>query len=180
MTANDDLHRWDKLTVSIKTERLGRIAPRYRDFAWEETGRAEHERFDNVTNVSFRRPHKIAHKDRLQFLQVGMEITMNAYSRAEQKKYAATAAFALTAEIAACALTAGGIVLAVLLRAAWAAALGCAAAAAGAAGAALCVPRILRLKAKDERRFAALAKETEKTIGEICAEARALTEGQNE
>lgn len=180
MNANErnDFKNFDTLCVAVKTARLDEIEARYRCFSWEESERREDSQYDDVTLLSFRRPHKIPHKDRLQFLQVGMETELNALSRAERGKYARSTAAGLTCGPLSLAVLAGGAALAACVPSAAAIAAGCVIALAGAAAAAACIPLVLRLKKREEERFCALKAEAERRVNDVCAEARRLTENE--
>lgn len=182
MKGNDafDYKRFDRLHVAVRTDKLEELIEGYRCFAWTETERQEDKRYDNIMHVTFIRPHKLPHKDRLQLLQVDMELAMNRLASAEQKRYAGTLAFGLTAGMASCALIGGGVSLAVLLFSPWAVAVGAVIASLGAAAAAVCVPAARRIKRREEKKFEAAERSARQVIAAARSEAKLLTGDKNE
>lgn len=177
-TAYERRH-FDTLRVAVRADKLGEVAECYRCFRWEETERREDARYDNIVQLTFRRPHKVANKDRLQLLQVGMEEDMNRLAAAERNKHALSTVFGLTAGMLAAALLCGGIALALLLHAAWAITLGIVLALLGGAGIALTAvlePKIVR---NENILFVREEGELRRRIGERCARAMELTEEEN-
>ncbi len=72
-----DYNNFDYLSVSVKSAELDRILNCYRTLGWDEIARGADEKYEDVKYISFSRPHKIEHKDRLQYLQVRMESAIN-------------------------------------------------------------------------------------------------------
>lgn len=106
-----DYNNYDYLAVSVKSDQLNRILHCYRSLGWTEVKTVDDREYYNMKYVRLRRPHKIANKDRLQYLQVRMEGAINSLveivNRAHLKSNAAAGGLGL--------LAAGLIALAVWL-----------------------------------------------------------------
>ena len=96
-----DYNNYDHLAVSVKSDQLNRILQCYRALGWTEVETADDRDYYNMKYVRLVRPHKIANKDRLQYLQVRMETAINSLveinNRAHIKSTAAAVAFSLAA-----------------------------------------------------------------------------------
>lgn len=106
-----DYNNYDYLAVLVKSDQLNRILHCYRALGWTEVKTVDDREYYNMKYVRLRRPHKIANKDRLQYLQVRMEGAINSLveivNRAHLKSNAAAGGLGL--------LAAGLIALAVWL-----------------------------------------------------------------
>ena len=65
-----DHNNYDYLAVSVKSDQLSRILHCYRALGWTEIKTEEDRQYYDMNYVRLRRPHRIANKDRLQYLQV--------------------------------------------------------------------------------------------------------------
>lgn len=72
-----DYNNFDYLSVSVKSAELDKVLNCYRTLGWNEIARGEDDKYEDMKYISFSRPHKIANKDRLQYLQVRMESAIN-------------------------------------------------------------------------------------------------------
>lgn len=87
-----DYTNYDYLSVSVKSDRLERILSCYSSLGWRVVKREDDRQYYNMQYFVLRRPHKIENKDRLQYLQVRMENTLNAISLIISKKHAKSTA----------------------------------------------------------------------------------------
>ena len=96
-----DYNNYDYLAVSVKSDQLNRILHCYRALGWTEVKTVDDREYYNMKYVRLRRPHKIANKDRLQYLQVRMEGAINSLveivNRAHLKSNAAAGGLGLPA-----------------------------------------------------------------------------------
>ena len=96
-----DYNIYDFLAVSVKSDQLNRILHCYRALGWTEVKTVDDREYYNMKYVRLRRPHKIANKDRLQYLQVRMEGAINSLveivNRAHLKSNAAAGGLGLLA-----------------------------------------------------------------------------------
>lgn len=113
-----DINKYDYLSVSVKTDSEDEMVTRYGAFGWELIERFDDKQFFDIAVIYFRRPRSVPNKDRLQYLQVGMETAVNNLSKYRQNKHAFSLAFGLTLGVFGCALLAVGIVL-IVLSALW-------------------------------------------------------------
>lgn len=72
-----DYKNYDYLSVSVKSDQLSRILQCYRALGWTEIKTEEDRQYYDMNYVRLRRPHKLPNKDRLQYLQVRMESSIN-------------------------------------------------------------------------------------------------------
>lgn len=98
-----DYNKYDYLAVSVKSDQLDRILQCYHALGWTEIKTEDDREFYNMKYVRLRRPHKIANKDRLQYLQVRMEMAINSLvSIVNRAHLKSNAVFSLCACIAFC------------------------------------------------------------------------------
>lgn len=119
-----EIYNYDYLSVSVKTDSENEMVARYGVFGWELVGRFDDKKFSDIAVIDFRRPHAIANKDRLQYLQVGMETAVNNLSKYKQNKHGFSLALGISCGVFSCALLAGGIML-IILSALWSIVIGC-------------------------------------------------------
>ncbi len=64
---------FDKLELIVKNSHMEEIVTFYNEFGWAQVESRPHHRYGDLSEITLRRPHKIAHKDKLQLLQVRLE-----------------------------------------------------------------------------------------------------------
>ncbi len=109
-----DLEEYDHLYVTVRRDKLEALEFCYEQFGWEEVERQEHTVYENLLDMTFRRPHKIADKDELQLLQVHLEEALNAVGKYEKAPKKRTKAFAACLGILAFLLIAIGLPLGIV------------------------------------------------------------------
>lgn len=119
-----DINKYDYLSVSVKTDSEEEMIARYKTFGWELIEQFDDKQFSDIAVINFRRAHAILNKDRLQYLQVGMETAVNNLSKYKQNKHSFSLALGLSLGVFDCALLSGGIVL-IVLSALWSIIIGC-------------------------------------------------------
>lgn len=67
----------DKLSVAIKADVAEEIKGAYCALGWELKEEYDDKRYGDLVHMDFTRPHLIAEKDRLQLLQVRLEVAVN-------------------------------------------------------------------------------------------------------
>ena len=82
-----DYQNFDYLDIIVKKVSENEIENAYLSFLWEKTDKKEDKRYIDVVHLSFRRPHKIKNKDRLQLLQVYYEYALNSRAQLSIKKH---------------------------------------------------------------------------------------------
>lgn len=85
-----DFQNYDYLDIIVKKENEQELVDAYSIFLWEKTGEKEDNQYRDVVHLSFRRPHKIENKDRLQLLQVYYESALNERAELKIKKHSKT------------------------------------------------------------------------------------------
>jgi len=75
-----DNENYDYLSITLQTEKVDEMVSVYKNFLWEEVSRLENKNNPNVCYLTFKRPHNVENKDRLQYLQVVMENSINDFS----------------------------------------------------------------------------------------------------
>ena len=81
-----DYKTFDTLDITVRTDKEWDVRQRYKKFGWVQYDSSQDALYDNLVHISYYRPHKIAHKDELQLLQVNMEMAINSLSKAERYK----------------------------------------------------------------------------------------------
>ena len=100
-----DYWNFDYVDLTVKRKNIDELTKSYSSFLWQEVSRKEDRRYHDILHVSFRRPHKIKNKDRLQLLQVKYEAQLNKRALLDSKKYSKSQAISLTlAVLGACAV----------------------------------------------------------------------------
>ena len=82
-----DYQNFDYLDIIVKTENEQEIVNAYSTFLWEKIDKKEDKRYKDVVHLSFRRPHKIKNKDRLQLLEVYYQRAINDRAQINIKKH---------------------------------------------------------------------------------------------
>lgn len=78
------LNEIDTLTIYVKRNKLSEIVGNYKAFAWEVVEQKDNDRYADIVDVTFNRPHKINNKDDLQLMQVYMEERLNEIGKIER------------------------------------------------------------------------------------------------
>lgn len=68
---------YDTIEFKLKREKAGEIEAQLQCFGWEIESERDAKLYSDIVHVRFRRPHKVEQKDRLQLLQVRVEIAHN-------------------------------------------------------------------------------------------------------
>lgn len=171
-----DYKNYDYINVSVKKSRAQALTDMYAAFSWEETSREEHRLYDDVFNLSFRRPHAMANKDELQFLQVCAESEFNSIDMLENHKHASSASIGGIFGLAGCALFACGIAVVCLFQTIMYLISGCLLAASGVALGALTAATARTLFKGEEARCIEQCAKHRQNIRDICAQVKLLTE----
>lgn len=85
----------DHLSVSVKAEMSEMITDAYGAFGWQLSSKDDGRRFGKVAHMDFTRDHFIEGKDRLQFLQVRFDVTLNFIGRARRRTPARATSFGI-------------------------------------------------------------------------------------
>ncbi|MBQ7880974.1 MAG: hypothetical protein IJ358_03950 [Clostridia bacterium] len=86
---------YDTLTLYVKKNKLKEIIENYQIFGWELVKEQENDRYEDIVDLTFTRPHKIANKDELQLQQVYMEEKLNELGKLERHKHSKTTSIGL-------------------------------------------------------------------------------------
>lgn len=109
-----DIEEYDHIYVTVRRDKLKELKFAYEEFGWEEVEREEHTVYENLLDMTFRRPHRIADKDELLLLQVHLEEALNAVGKYERAPKRKTKAFCTCLGILAFLLLAIGIPLGIV------------------------------------------------------------------
>ena len=169
---------YDYLKVSVKRKRAEELEKMYSAFRWEIEEKAEHKRYADIINYTFRRPHNIPNRDELQYLQVSAEMQFNEMDKIERIKHARSTPLGLTLGLEGLGSVAGGISALRLMKNAFGIGLGCLFIIIGfvlfAAAALSSYNIVQRENAEYERRY----REIIENIYAVCDRAVGLTEGE--
>lgn len=168
---------YDRLYVTVRRDIRQELIGAYGMFGWEVAFCEERRVRGNLTDMAFRRPHKIARKDELQLLQVYMEAALNTVGRLEKTMRPRTAAYGLTSFFAVCALVAAGLCLMLLAGGAACTAAGVLCLCVGGADALLAVCMTVRMYRREGKQSLARLEQARREISAVCAEAKKITQG---
>lgn len=175
-TQKTDYKNYDYIDVSVKNSRAQEFLDMYETFGWEEISREARGGYDDVLNVSFRRPHAVPAKDELQFLQVCAENEFNLMDKLENVRHAEPLTVGICFGGIGCALIAVGLTLAIILNTVAFIVAGCVLSACGLGLAVLAAVAARTLMKSGEKRCAEQCAIHEKNIRDICAQVLSLRE----
>lgn len=171
---------YDYISLILRRDVADTVISAYGAFLWKEVSRARDKQDGSALHVTLKRKHFIKNKDRLQLLQVYFESLLNDRSLSEDKKYFKSQILTYTSVAVCAGAVAIGGVTAYYIRTAIAVIGGCLFASTGIAAMAAVIPLILRMRKKERAAYDEKFKKTGEGIEEILAEAKALTEGEDE
>lgn len=175
-----DYENFDYLYITVKKNRLERLKTHYRELGWEDTEMKEDARYDDITHISLRRPHKIENKDALQLLQVYLEAAWNKIGKLENNPRPKTLIFGLGIGLLSAALLIAGICLIFLPQLRTLIAWGAMLSALGIIAAGLCLSFTIVLFRREGKRSAKDLEAAKREIAAVCLRARALTQKTEE
>ena len=85
----------DSLTIYAKKTKSKEIIKNYKTFGWHLKSESENNQYEDISDLTFYREHKIKNKDELQLLQVYMEDKLNEIGKIEKYKNSKSTAFGL-------------------------------------------------------------------------------------
>lgn len=95
MNKSNDYKNFDSLKLYAKKDKADEIIYNYKVFGWQLENNEENSRYEDIVDLTFYRPHKIANKDELQLLQVYMEDKLNSIAKLARNKFSLTISTAL-------------------------------------------------------------------------------------
>ena len=164
----------DTISVRSKKQAAEHIERRYGDFGWTLTGKEDDRLYEDVTHMTFTRPHFIKNRDGLQLLQVRLEIAYNNTGKLSSKSKFRTTLFSCLFALLCAALIAGGVALVLLLEGLLPVIFGSVLCAAGVAAGVIGGLVCHRVYKNDKKKYALLIEEQLKIIEELCRKAREL------
>ena len=90
---------FDYITLFVKKDMAEEIKQSYLHFEWSVFEEKENNRYEDILDITFSRPHKIKNKDDLQILQMYTEDGFNRLGKLEKNKHTKTLTTALTTEV---------------------------------------------------------------------------------
>ena len=169
----------DTISVKSKKQAAEHIVRRYGDFGWKLTEKNDDRLYEDVTHMTFTRPHFLENRDKLQLLQVRLEIAYNNMGKLSSKSRVRASLFSSLFALLCVSCVAGGLVLILLLDGLLPIIFGslfC------VVGLAVCVLGGIfshRIYRKDKKKYGLLIQEQLETIDGLCRQARSLR-GENE
>lgn len=106
-----DYTNYDYLSVSVNTVHLERVLSCYKLLGWKEMRREDDRQYADMKYLALYRRHKIANKDRLQYLQVRMETVINRFSYLQRRSHAKSGLTALLLGVLVLGFAAAGFCL---------------------------------------------------------------------
>lgn len=86
---------FDTLKLFVKKDKYEEIVSNYKTFGWELAEKKENNKYEDIFDLTFERPHKIENKDELQLMQVYMEEKLNNLAKLERNKHPKTTSYGL-------------------------------------------------------------------------------------
>ena len=163
---------YDTIEFKLKREKAGEIEAQLECFGWEIEREWDAKFYSDIVHVRFRRPHKVEQKDRLQLLQVRVEIAHNRQVNYERIMESRAVVFGLISGLILLALMGFGLEL-ILKRAI----IGWGIAVIAVSSVLLCVTTLLSvlIKRHDRKKYTRLMREGAAKIDECCRAAHAIT-----
>ena len=91
----NNYNEYDKLVLYVKKDKVESIVKHYILFGWCVESQEDNDRYEDIVDITFYRPHKIENKDELQLLQVHMEERINKLAEIDKHKNSLTTALGL-------------------------------------------------------------------------------------
>ena len=165
----------EKIALSVKEDKADYIKECYPCFGWTLTEEWADRKFFDLRHLAFERAWNIPHKDRLQYLQVRMEMRFNRIQTCQRKKFAASSSLFFALGVAGVLFLAGGSLLLLSSRLVGGIVLSTLSAL-SFLGMAIGGPLLVR---RENRRYAEQVSLLEREIVEFCQEGRRLTGGED-
>lgn len=105
----NDYNKYDKLTLCVKDNKTRAIIDHYAHFGWELVESVSNRKYGNIMDLTFIRPHSIKNKDKVQLLQVGLEVELNKIAKQEKRKHSKSVATTLSFLVAGALLVLAGV-----------------------------------------------------------------------
>lgn len=166
-----DLH-YDTIEFTLKRERAGEIEAQLACFGWEIEREWDAKLYSDLVHVRFKRPHRVESKDRLQLLQVRVEIALNKQVKYERTMDSRALIFGLS--LAVLALLSLGLGIAFVV-AGYLPVWGYIIIAAASVALIFSTCLSVRIRRHDVKKYTALMRENEANIDEYCRLAREIT-----
>lgn len=90
-----DYENYDYFSVSVRSAQANGIKECYRALGWSEVKAEDDRDYSDMKYMLYSRPRNIENKDRLQYLQVRMENSLNSVSERWVKRYSKSTAIAV-------------------------------------------------------------------------------------
>ena len=164
----------DTISVKSKKQAAEHIIERYNHFGWTLIEKKDDRLYENITHLTFTRPHFIENRDYLQLLQVRLEIAYNKMGRLSYCIPVRTALVASLLGLLAAGCIAGGVILLLLLDGLISVISGAVLCATGTVSGAICAVSAPRMYRKDRDKYSLLIDEQVQKIDELCKRATEL------
>ena len=163
-------------TISIKSKRQAseHIIERYGDFGWSLSERKEDKLYSDIVHLTFTRPHCIKNKDKLQLMQVRLEIAYNTMGRLSCKIPVRSSLFVGLSGLLSAGLVACGVIAFLFLEGLFAVISGAVLCALGLTAGILCMLFTNRIYKKDKEKYSLLIEKQVDKIDGLCRKARIL------
>ena len=164
----------DTISVKSKKQAAEHIERRYGDFGWTLTRKEDDGLYEDVTHMTFTRPHFLENRDELQLLQVRLEIAYNNMGKLSLKSRLRASLYTSLFGLLCAAFAAGGVVLILLIEGLMPIIFGSLLCAVGVAAGVFGGVLSHRVYKKDKKKYGLLIEEQLETIESLCKKARAL------
>lgn len=175
-----DYNKFDKFSLYVKKEMKDEIVENYAKFGWELIDVKLNMFYDDIIDLTFKRPHIISNKDELQLSQVYMEDKINEIGKLNKNKDSKSTEFAMLCGLCGFCLFVGAVLFYLNLSKplnVWLAAVSIVG---GCVFFAVLFVFFPKVKKKEQRVFEETRKRLYAEVGEICSRAELLRRGSNE
>lgn len=178
MTESKRYNDFDNIKLFVKKNKSKEIISHYESFGFSLVFEKENDRYDDIIDLEFERPHNIKNKDELQLLQVYMEETVNGLAKIERNKHTKSLIFALTSSVFALAFIFLGAYLVLKIASLWGLIWGVASVIVGTAIAIVTILFSFSMFKKEKSDFEKIKIKLNKEISQICSDAKSLVGGK--
>lgn len=106
----EEIFNYDNLTLYVKKNKVEEIVQHYKIFGWQLVKSVENDRYEDLVDLTFVRPHKIVNKDDLQLYQVYMEEKLNEAAKTQRRRHLCSTLFAFNVGLIGLTLIILGII----------------------------------------------------------------------
>lgn len=176
---NKNYNDFDTLKLYVKKNKVDDLKKSYSCFGYELTSESPNNKYEDIVDLEFERPHKISNKDELQLLQVYMEENVNKLAKTEKNKHSKSTIFGLIFGPLCLAFVLFGAYLVLKVQTPLGLIFGVVSIILGIAVGIVTTIVSIEISKKEKITFEEIKNQLNSNTSEICAKAKKLLGGQN-